>query len=361
MSKSRHYFIGSALTLLVATACGPAPSKTTVPTANVPIAAAPASVSGAASTPPAGPASAPPPPPRVVARSGKQRKAQCAPEPQIADRLDKSACAKKLKDPTSGAPAVSLALGQCEERAGRLVEALAAYESGRQFDLRRPPFSTATAAAKQSQALLAVYTSLEQHETAVAPRIPQIRFQVHGAAPTVLWIDDDPVAIGTLAGSYGVNPGKHHIVASGPGGRFEETFSIAEGGLHATDMTLAEAPEDWPRWVPHDDLECRLDKMMTYPQARNTNDCEAEKAAALGTNTTTEALALARCYERARLFPLSCQALIEAQLRNPTKAEQTMEHRYSLGYMPRPAPTKESLDLAMTLLAERSRICPKGW
>jgi hypothetical protein len=290
------------------------------------------------------------------ARPSEARKARCAPEPRVADRFEKSACAKEMKGPAVPILTLSdeLLLGECEVRAGRLVDALAAYQSEWS---ERDPFLTPEPPSKPAS----IRVKLAERARVVAPRIPQIRFRVHGPAPTVLWIDDDPVAIGTLSSSYGVNPGEHHLVASGRDGMFEETFSVVAGESHVAEMTLGQPPRDWPRWVPHDDLECRLDAMMTEPQAHDSRACDAEKAAALATNTSAEALALAACYERAKLYPLACSAIMEAGFRNPVKEVLSMQHRYDLRHPPPPKLTKEWTDVELTCSATRPRVCPKGW
>jgi hypothetical protein len=76
------------------------------------------------------------------------------------------------------------------------------------------------------------------------PRIPTLSFKV--ATPPDAWsitLDDQPLPAAGLVGPRAVNPGTHHLVATGSGGaRAEQTITLREGETREVDLAAARAP-----------------------------------------------------------------------------------------------------------------------
>ncbi len=118
--------------------------------------------------------------------------------------------------------AVRLRIGRCQERLGRMMDALAAYDRAREL-------------ARADAQALDVAT---QVATDLRARIPTVQVRVaRGVVGATVKIDGVDVPPG--AGPRGVDPGQHVVVAEAPGRvRFENTFEVALGETRVIEAAL---------------------------------------------------------------------------------------------------------------------------
>jgi hypothetical protein len=121
-------------------------------------------------------------------------------------------------------PQLYLRIGAVEEKAGRLVEALASYESG---------LSKATS-------LPAVAKVAREQIDAVKPRVPIVTVVASSPPPDlIVTLDGAPVAPSALGGELRVDPGTHRVHAQAPGWLpRDQTFSAVERGRARVELGM---------------------------------------------------------------------------------------------------------------------------
>ncbi len=129
-------------------------------------------------------------------------------------------------------PQLHLRVGACQEKVGRLVEAIGSYKLA--LD------------KANSQSLAQVATVAKDQIAAITPRIPSISVApakpVDGFRAAIDGVVLEPAALGQ---KQPVNPGTHKVTAEAPGHpAFEQSFTLVEGEAKKLeiDMTTAAPP-----------------------------------------------------------------------------------------------------------------------
>jgi len=221
----------------------------------------------ATSPPPPPPPPAPPPPPQPAAADVAEAPAAPASRPahipgwgsteafelasaglkaDLAGNLGECIAKDKESLKLEEQPRTRLHLASCERRGGKLIDALRDTQKALEDGIQKRDAPVMRAARERVEDLLA--------------RIPHVTFQPPpGVTDLEVAFDDRPVPASALTKRFSIDPGKHHVKASGTQNgiplEFEQDYDVKEGELLTVAITLkSQAPE----YLTPGQLKCML-------------------------------------------------------------------------------------------------------
>ncbi|MDB4992903.1 MAG: hypothetical protein JWM74_335, partial [Myxococcaceae bacterium] len=143
-------------------------------------------------------------------------------------------------------PRTRLHLASCENRSGKLLDALKDAQKALQLGIERRDSGVMTAARQRVQNII--------------PRIPHVTFiPPSGVTDLKVKFDDRPVPSDALKKKFSIDPGKHQVHADGTQNNvplsYDEEFTVQDGELLTVTITLkSQAPE----FLTPGQLKCML-------------------------------------------------------------------------------------------------------
>jgi hypothetical protein len=156
--------------------------------------------------------------------------------------IDKDLASLKIEEQ----PRTRLHLASCENRLGKLLDALKDAQTALKLGIERRDSGVMTAARQRVQNII--------------PRIPHVTFiPPAGVNDLKVKFDDRPVPSGALTKKFSIDPGKHEVHADGTQNgvplAYDEEFTVQDGELLTVTITLkSQAPE----FLTPGQLKCML-------------------------------------------------------------------------------------------------------